>query len=481
RSADLVVAMLAVLRAGCAYVPLDPSLGRARAEQVVAECGARLVVSAPGPADALELPDGVTVLPPDTAPRGPYPAPDDTGADACCVLYTSGSTGTPKGVVLTHEGVADLCAWHHRRFSLTPADRVAAVCSQSFDASVLEIWPALTAGASVTVADEDLRRDPLALARWFTAQGVTLSILPTVLGEQVLRLPPADQPALRHLLVGGDVLRTGPRPEAPYETLNVYGPTEITVLCTTHTVPPDGGGPAGPVPVGRPADNVTLSVLDPLGDPVPVGTTGELYVGGPGVAAGYLHRPGLTAERFAPDPDGGPGARRYRTGDLVRWRADGTLEFRGRVDDQVKIRGFRVEPEETARVLTALDGVREATVLGRRDDRGEAYLAAYAVPADPIGTAADDRQAYADLLAEELTARLPEYLVPRAWSVLPALPLTGNGKLDRAALPAPDLVPRQAASAPPRRPARPLTAPAASPGTSRTPAAGRHAGSTHPT
>ncbi|WP_246101802.1 MupA/Atu3671 family FMN-dependent luciferase-like monooxygenase [Streptomyces cyaneus] len=443
RSADLVVAMLAVLKADCAYVPLDPSLGRARAEQVIAECGARIVVSRHDDAAALKLPAGVTVVRPDaTAHQAPRPASATDNQSPCCVLYTSGSTGTPKGVVVTHRGVVDLCEWHHRRFAFTPADRSAVVCSQSFDATLLEIWPALTAGASVTIAGEELRRDPLALARWYGEQRATFSILPTALGEQLLRLPAGEQPPLRHLLLGGDVLRTRPRPEARYETVNVYGPTEVTVLCTTQTVSPQGQEPqpACPIAIGRPVDNVRLSVLDEFGSPVPVGTVGELYVGGPGVTSGYLHRPELTAERFLPDPDGGPDARRYRTGDLVRFSSDGTLEFCGRADDQVKIRGFRVEPEEVARVLNALDGVREAAVRARRNDRGEAYLAAYAVPADPIGAAADDRQAYADLLAEELAARLPEYLVPRAWRILPALPVTGNGKLDRSALPAPDLV-----------------------------------------
>ncbi|MFE6177203.1 MupA/Atu3671 family FMN-dependent luciferase-like monooxygenase [Streptomyces sp. NPDC056464] len=449
RSADLVVAMLAVLKAGCAYVPLDPSLGRVRAEQIIAECGARIVVSTREEAAALKLPADVTVVPPDgTVPHPARAASRTDSHSPCCVLYTSGSTGTPKGVVVPHRGVVDLCEWHHRRFACTPADRSSVVCSQSFDASLLEIWPALTAGASVTFADEEIRRDPLALARWYAEQGVTFSILPTALGEQVLRLPPRDQPPLRQLLLGGDVLRTRPRPEAQYETVNVYGPTEITVLCSTETVTPQGEDPAPPIAVGRPVDNVRLSVLDESGDQVPVGAVGELYVAGPGVALGYLHRPELTSDRFLPDPGAAPDARRYRTGDLVRWTADGKLEFCGRADDQVKIRGFRVEPEEVSRVLNALDGVREAAVQARRNDRGEAYLAAYAVPADPVGTAADDRQACADLLAEELAARLPEYLVPRAWRIPPALPVTGNGKLDRSALPAPDLV----TTAPSRRP-----------------------------
>ncbi|MFI9627926.1 MupA/Atu3671 family FMN-dependent luciferase-like monooxygenase [Streptomyces sp. NPDC052042] len=444
RSADLVVAMLAVLKAGCGYVPLDPSLGRARAQQVIAESGARTVVSTQAEAAALALPGAVTLVTPDAVPRGTPLASSATGrASLCCVIYTSGSTGAPKGVAVPHRGVVDLCRWHHRRFAFTAADRSAVVCSQSFDASLLEIWPALTAGASVTVADETVRRDPLALARWYAGQGVTFSILPTALGEAVLRLGPGDQPPLRHLLLGGDVLRTRPRPEAPYETVNVYGPTEATVLCTTETVLPraeGSGGAAEAIAIGRPADNVRLRVADESGSPAPVGTVGELYVGGPGVALGYLHRPDPTGERFLPDPDGGPDARLYRTGDLVRWTADGRLEFRGRTDDQVKIRGFRVEPEEVSLVLNGLDGVREAAVLARRDERGEAYLAAYTVPADPVGDTADDRLAFAELMADELSAVLPEYLVPRAWCVLAELPMTGNGKLDRSELPPPGLV-----------------------------------------
>ncbi|MGW1071664.1 MupA/Atu3671 family FMN-dependent luciferase-like monooxygenase [Streptomyces sp. NPDC002537] len=436
RSTDLVVAMLAVLKSGRAYLPLDPALGRARAEAVIAECGTRAVIGAPAETAALRLPDGVAVVTPEDTPAGTgATAPATTGRESLCyVIHTSGSTGSPKGVAVSHHSVLDLCQWHRRRFAFTPADRSAAVCSQSFDASVMEIWPALTTGASVAVAEDDaVRKDPLALARWYRKQNVTFSVLPTALAETVLELAPDDQPPLRHLLLGGDVLRTRPRPGTPYETVNVYGPTEVTVLCTTETVAPDGHGEIG---IGRPVDNVRLRVLDEAGDAVPVGTVGELYVGGPGVARGYLGRPAATDERFRTDPVAG---RVYRTGDLVRWTEDGRLEFRGRADDQVKIRGFRVEPEETVRALKALDGVREAAVLARRDGRGEAHLAAFAVPADPVGETAADRQAFADLMADELAARLPDYLVPRAWAVLGALPYTPGGKLDRAALPPADL------------------------------------------
>ncbi|MGK5631173.1 amino acid adenylation domain-containing protein [Streptomyces sp. URMC 123] len=450
RSADLVVAMLAALEAGRGYLPLDPSLGPARARAVIAECGARTVVSHAAGAARLALPDGpAVVLVTDTArdPAGAPAAPATGPESLCYVVHTSGSTGVPKGIAVPHRAVVDLCQWQHRRFDTTPADRAAMVCSQSFDASVLEIWPALTAGASITVADDAVRADPAALARWYAAEHVTFSILPTALGEAVLALGPREQPPLRHLLLGGDVLRTRPRPGTPYQVLNVYGPSEVTVLCTTETVTPgDPGDPGGtggpPIPIGRPVDNVSLLVLDASGAPAPVGAVGELYVGGPGLARGYPGRPELTAERFAQDPTGRTAERLYRTGDLVRWTPDGALEFRGRVDDQVKIRGYRVEPEEAGRVLNRLEAVREAVVLAHRDHRGEAYLAAYAVPVRPVRPG-DERET-AQRLHDELAARLPEYLVPRAWAILPALPLTGNGKLDRAALPSPALVPTPA-------------------------------------
>ncbi|MEU1087677.1 MupA/Atu3671 family FMN-dependent luciferase-like monooxygenase [Streptomyces sp. NPDC005576] len=446
RSAESVVAQLAVLKAGHAFVPLDPSLGAVRASQVILECGARTVISDRTGAVGLRLPDAVTVVPPDAAPvNGGGPVDPAVGDSPFCVIYTSGSTGTPKGVVLTHRSLVDTCQWHHGRFAFTRGDRSAAVCGQSFDASLLEIWPALTAGGTVVVAGEDVRKDPLALARWYAEKGIAFSIVPTALGHEVLRLPAADQPPLRHLVLGGEQFRTRPRPEALYEAVNVYGPTETTVLCVSETVTPrstaspapeDGAAPGEDViAIGRPVDNVRLRVVDESGKPVPIGVTGELQVGGPGVATGYLHRPDLTRERFVADPEAGSGARFYRTGDLVRWTSEGKLAFVGRTDDQVKIRGFRVEPEEVTRVLSGLDGVGRAAVLGTRRENGEVCLAAYVVPAEPLDGAPGAERAYTGRLAGELARRLPEYMVPRAWQVLSGLPLTANGKLDRAHLP----------------------------------------------
>ncbi|MFF3767605.1 MupA/Atu3671 family FMN-dependent luciferase-like monooxygenase [Streptomyces sp. NPDC001922] len=461
RSPDLIVAMLAALRAGYGYLALDPAIGRARAESVLAGCAVRAVVSdathtgtappaPPAGAVLLDIADRPhsgtsTSRPASSAAPGAEPAsatasgPSGKSGDALCyVVHTSGTTGPPKGVAVTHHSVVSLCQWYRSRFGLRPGDRSALVCSQSFDGAVLDIWPALTTGASVAVADDRTRLDPVALARWYGAWQVTHSFLPTALGEALTGLGPDRRPmSLRHLLVGGDTLRNRPAAGTPYEVVNIYGPTETTVLCTTATVAPEGEQ-GTPVPIGRPVDNVRLSVLGAAGEPVPVGTVGELYVGGAGLARGYLGRPEETERRFVTLP--GSDGRWYRTGDRVRWTPGGVLEFHGRTDDQVKIRGFRVEPDEVTRMLAEVAEVREAVVLARRNAAGEAYLAAFVVPAGTAPEREHEQQRCADRLADLLADRLPEYLVPRAWAVLPSLPLTGHGKLDRAALPATPLV-----------------------------------------
>ncbi len=430
RSPELIVAMLATLRAGYGYLPLDPGLGSARATSVLTECGADGLIRGAEPAP--DLPPGVPVLTVGDVPGQPGRAatPEAGDPDALCyVVHTSGSTGRPKGIAVTHRNVVNLCQWHHRRFGFTADDRGAVVCTQSFDGSVLEIWPALTAGASLAIADERTRLDPAALAGWYSATGVTFSFLPTSLGEAVLAVD-TGRTTLRHLAVGGDALRTRPRHGTPYELVNIYGPSEVTVLCASAAVAPQDGD--APIPLGRPIDNARLRILDETGRPVPADTIGELYVGGAGVAAGYRHLPGQTAARFVTID--GEVDRLFRTGDLVRWNDEGELEFHGRADDQVKIRGFRVEPEEAAHHLARINGVREAAVVSRRTTKGEAYLAAFVVPADSV-PAGSGRQAMVERFASALADRLPEYLVPRNWALLDTLPLNGHGKLDRGALP----------------------------------------------
>ncbi|MEY9940643.1 MupA/Atu3671 family FMN-dependent luciferase-like monooxygenase [Streptacidiphilus sp. MAP5-3] len=451
RSADLIAAMLAVLGRGAAYLPLDPALGRQRVDVVLAESGARVVLS-DSATDAVGAP-GIAVLEIAEALRAAPIAPAPGSADdACYVIYTSGSTGRPKGVVATHAGVVNLCGWHRTRFGFGEDSRAAMVCGQSFDASVLEVWPALTAGGTVVVADEADRLDTRSLAKWLGDKEISVSIVPTQLGAELLTLGDELQPAsLRHLLLGGEEMRRRPRAGLPYEVLNVYGPTETTVLVTTETVA-DASAEAGPIALGRAIDNTALHVLDEHGRRVAPGAEGELHIGGPGVAQGYLGRPELTAERFVTTEWG----RLYRTGDLVRLRPDGRLDFRGRADDQAKIRGYRVEPGEATHALIALEEVADAYVTARRDHQGDAYLAGYVVPKSPTTQSADVIRR----VREQLTGQLPAYLVPTRWVVLGSLPLNPNGKIDRSALPEPGQQPAPEPASAPGPEREPVPAPA---------------------
>ncbi|WFE28231.1 amino acid adenylation domain-containing protein [Solwaraspora sp. WMMD791] len=435
RSPEFIVAALAVLRAGAAYLPLDPSLDGRQVRFMVSDSAVRVVL-ATGADAAPDLPDGVHLLRVDESGDGygdPGRVADDPDA-ACYLMYTSGSTGRPKGVVITHRGVSNLCRWYRDELALTADDRGAVVCGQSFDASMLEIWPMLQVGASLTIADDAVRLDSMALARWLRTAGVSVAMLPTPIGEGLLSLPVAAQPRLRHLTVGGQQLRVRPQPGVPYVVRNVYGPTETTVIATSEVVAQASAGADGPIPIGRPLDNVRVEVRDEWGNLAPVGAVGELFIGGAGVGRGYLNRPELTAQRFVDDPAGGPGSRCYRTGDLVRWTADGALVFLGRTDDQVKIRGNRVEPGETSAVLRGLDLVADGVVVARRDRHDEAYLAGYVVPAPGVA-----HDGLADRLVAALARQLPDVLIPRTWAVLSALPQTGNNKVDHAGLPEPTI------------------------------------------
>ncbi len=346
------------------------------------------------------------------------------------VIYTSGSTGRPKGVEIMHLGLRNLVAWHQKAFAVTPSDRATQLASPAFDAAVWELWPYLTAGASVYIPDEATRVDPRMLRDWLVAQEIDLCFLPTPLAEAAMTLEWPPHTTLRVLLTGADMLHRYPSSTLPFEVVNNYGPTETTVVATSGLVPRASG--PGPLPsIGQPIDNTRAYVLDANLQAVPAGTTGELYIGGIGVARGYLNRPELTAERFIEDPfTGVPGARMYRTGDLVRSRADGDLEFVGRIDGQLKIRGFRVETGEVEAVLGEHSEVQQALVVAREDPDGEQILVAYVVPAQAVPPGFEG-------LRNFLRMRLPDYMVPTAFVSLPALPLTSNGKVDRDALPAP--------------------------------------------
>jgi amino acid adenylation domain-containing protein len=435
RSVAFVVGALGILNTAGAYLPLDPADPRERLAFMLHDAQVPILVTGPS-LEASLLSGGWGVLSLDadgTSPGATDPHAPSGHARAhnlAYVIYTSGSTGRPKGVEIVHDGLTNLVDWHQRTFSVTRSDRATQLASPAFDAAVWELWPYLTAGASVYIPDEATRVDPRSLRDWLVAQEIDLCFLPTPLAEAAMTLVWPAHTALRVLLTGAETLHRYPSPTLPFAVVNNYGPTETTVVATSGLVPRALG--PGPLPsIGRPINNTKAYVLDAKLQPVPAGTTGELYIGGRGVARGYLNRPELTAERFIPDPfTGVPGARLYRTGDLVRYRDDGDLEFVGRIDGQLKIRGFRVETGEVEAVLGEHPEVQQALVVAREDLDGNKNLVAYLVPAQASPPAFEGLRSF-------LRTRLPGYMVPSAFVSLPALPLTRNGKVDRDALPAP--------------------------------------------
>ncbi|HEX3127436.1 MAG TPA: non-ribosomal peptide synthase/polyketide synthase [Thermoanaerobaculia bacterium] len=418
RSPELVVSVLAVLKAGGAYVALDPSQPGERLGWELEDCGAGVVLVRRGPLTDLAASRRLLCLAPDlmdVADRGPEP---DLHADHLAyVIYTSGSTGRPKGVEITHRGLRSLVDWHVNAFGVTAADRATLIAGVGFDASVWEIWPYLAAGASLHVVPETVRTRPDALRDWMVAERVTVSFLPTPLAEAVVTLDWPRSTALRALLAGGDRLHQPPPAGLPFVLVNNYGPTEGTVVATSGVVEPKTGD-VRPPSIGRALPHVRAFVVD-----------GELLIGGPALARGYLGRPDLTAASFVPDPFGPPGERLYRTGDLVSELPDGELEFLGRIDDQVKIRGHRIELGEIEAALVHHPGVREAAVIakdGAKDGQGGKRLVAY------VAGTADAAE-----LRTFLSESLPEPMVPSVFVHLEALPVTDRGKVDRRALPEP--------------------------------------------
>ncbi|PWK81234.1 non-ribosomal peptide synthase protein (TIGR01720 family)/amino acid adenylation domain-containing protein [Lentzea atacamensis] len=420
RSAELIIAMLGVIGAGGSYVPLDPAQGTARITQMIETADVGLVVTAgERTLDGL----GARVLElPSTEAEGPLPVTGEPGSELY-VLFTSGSTGEPKGVSLTHEGVARVCT--DPAFSVEPGDVVSHLAGIGFDTGAFEIWLALLNGATLVVGPADVA-ERMDVGKFLRQNDITASLLTTGLFHQLVETSPDVLDGLRLLVVGGDALqaqhaRTARERRPDLRIVNAYGPTETTMTCTVHTLE---GTVDAQVPIGRPFAGMRAYVLDTWLQVLPPGVAGELFVGGPGVARGYVGRADLTAERFVPDRTRS-GERLYRTGDRARWRADGTLEFLGRADDQVKIRGFRVEPGEVEALLTAHEDVRAAAVVATTAVTGK-RLVAYVVTDRDTGE-----------LRAFLRERLPDYLVPSAFVVLDALPLTANGKLDRRALPEP--------------------------------------------
>ena len=431
RSFDWIVAALGIMRAGAAYVPLDPTWPDERLRYAFKDSGATVLVARTTLLDRLNE-DARGIDPCRDAAviaAAPLLVPRPIDPDSLAyVIYTSGSTGVPKGVEITHANLSHLIRWHLDAFSVTHHDRASHLASLGFDAAVWEIWPHLCAGATVCLADDAVRSSPDLMRQWIIRERVTIAFVPTIHAVPMMAMEWPPTTALRRLLTGGDTLRHTPCIHLPFYVVNNYGPTECTVVATSSTV---RTWSSDTPPIGRPIARTQIYLLDERGDPVPDGHTGEIYIGGSGVGRGYRNLPDATRQSFLPDPFAAtPGARMYRTGDRGARRPDGQIEFRGRLDRQTKIRGQRVELDEIASVLAHHPGVDFATA-SVITQAGWRRLVAYVLPKE--NAAVPTVPEFQKLLLRSL----PDYMIPSIFVCLDALPTGPNRKLDLSFLPQP--------------------------------------------
>ncbi|MEC2165049.1 non-ribosomal peptide synthetase, partial [Bacillus velezensis] len=426
-SLEMAAGVLGVLKAGAAFVPIDPDYPEERISYILQDSGAKLLLTQ----EALDVPDsynGETILldggrsilslPLDENDEA-NPQTETTADHLAYMIYTSGTTGQPKGVMVEHHALVNLCFWHHDAFAMTADDKSAKYAGFGFDASIWEMFPTWTIGAELHVIDEAIRLDITRLNHYFEENGVTITFLPTQLAEQFMEL---ENTSLRMLLVGGDKLKRAVK--QPYTIVNNYGPTENTVVATSGVINPEEGS----LSIGRAIANTRVYILGDGDQVQPEGIAGELCVAGRGLARGYLNREEETAKRFTADPFV-PGERMYRTGDLVKWNVQCGIEYIGRIDQQVKVRGYRIELSEIEVRLAQLADVHDAAVTAVEDKAGNTALCAYVAPQQ------DDIEA----LKAALKDTLPDYMVPAFWVEMDELPVTANGKIDKKALPEPDI------------------------------------------
>jgi surfactin family lipopeptide synthetase A len=447
RSLEMVIGLLGILKAGGAYVPLDPDFPPHRLAFMLQETQSPVLLTQRELRD--RLPESAAKIVcidadwPDLA-RQPthHPPLKTTTANLAYVIFTSGSTGVPKGVMMPHGALTNLICWERDRSVAGPGKRSLQFASLSFDVSFQEVFTTLSAGGTLMLIHESLRSDPYALLEFLEQARIDQIYIPYAALNQLAEAARNQSLsfALQEIITAGEQLVLTPTVkefirQSGSRLVNEYGPTETHVVSSFCLTPEEVETSVTLPPIGRPINNNQLLVLDSHANPLPVHVAGELYVGGAGLARGYLNREDLTAEKFVPNPfSADPNARLYKTGDLCRWLPDGNLEFLGRIDQQVKIRGYRVEPGEIESMLSTHPYVREAIVIAREDQPGQKRLVGYVVPM----SGEDDQALPVSELREHLSQSLPEYMVPLAFVRLDSLPLTPSGKIDRRALPAPE-------------------------------------------
>lgn len=441
RSAESVMCSLAVLKAGGAYLPLDPAYPTERLAFMLNDAQPRVLIT--NSEVSRNLPAGSWSVIEIDADRevarcsNAAPVVQTAKDQLAYVIYTSGSTGQPKGVEVTIENLLNLISWHQSEFDVSAKDRASHLASVGFDAAVWEVWPYLTAGASLHLPDESTRVSPDSLRDWLVANQITISFIPTALAESLMQMDWPTETALRFLLTGADTLHRYPQKGLPFEVVNNYGPTECTVVTTSGRVNSANEASelliSGLPTIGQPIANTEVFILDENLCQVMSGAAGELYVGGMNVARGYRNRPDLTAERFIGNPfSDGQSARLYRTGDLARHLPNGDIAYLGRADEQIKILGYRIEPSEIEAAIGRHPAIAASAVIARGSNCAEKRLTAYITMRNGVTPSAAE-------LREFLKTSLPEYMLPSIFARLDRLPLTANGKVDRAGLPEPTI------------------------------------------
>ena len=432
RSFDWVIAALAIMRIGAAYVPMDSAWPDERLRYVVRNSGAtHLIASRPVQARiASGLPGTDPVADADRIETcAPFAGASVSPDDLAYIIYTSGSSGYPKGVEITHANLRHLVQWHQTAFAVTENDRASHLAGLSFDASGWEMWPHLAVGATVAIVDEDTRSSPEQLQQWLLENQITVTFVPTAIAAPLIAMPWPSTTPLRYLLTGGDTLHRRPAAGLPFTVVNNYGPTECTVVATSGAVEPDLlSSPS----IGRAIDGATVHLLNEDVTPTKEGSIGEIYIGGGGVGRGYRNLPDLTSASFVPDPFSSvTGARLYRSGDMGKLLPDGQIEFHGRRDFQEKIRGLRIELDEIGSVLHRHPKVDFALVAALPNCSGVKRLVGYVLPNRSAELTSTELQ-------EFLTQSLPCYMVPSTFVRLRSVPLSLNGKIDRSALEVPN-------------------------------------------